>query len=102
MHNIGLTTDHSDELPLTQEEIADALGLTPVHVNRVLQRMRREGLISLTGGALTIHVTAGWKRRRGSTPITCISRRGRSAELRQRRHPRARTSTTFTRRASRS
>src|SRR5438309_241907 len=55
MRNIGLTTDHSYELPLTQEEIADALGLTPVHVNRVLQRMRKEGLISLTGGALTIH-----------------------------------------------
>ncbi|MBV9930185.1 MAG: Crp/Fnr family transcriptional regulator [Alphaproteobacteria bacterium] len=55
MRNVGLTIDHSYALPLTQEEIADALGLTPVHVNRVLQRMRREGLISLAGGALTIH-----------------------------------------------
>jgi CRP-like cAMP-binding protein len=55
MRNVGLTTDHSYALPLTQEEIADALGLTPVHVNRVLQRMRREGLISFAGGALTIH-----------------------------------------------
>lgn len=55
MRNVGLTTDHSYDLPLTQEEIADALGLTPVHVNRVLQRMRRDGLISLAGGALTIH-----------------------------------------------
>lgn len=55
MRNVGLTTDHSYELPLTQEEIADALGLTPVHVNRVLQRMRSEELISLKGGQLTIH-----------------------------------------------
>ena len=53
MKVVGLTTDHSYELPLTQEELADALGLTPVHVNRVLQRMRADGLISLKGGALT-------------------------------------------------
>jgi CRP-like cAMP-binding protein len=55
MKVVGLTTDHSYELPLTQEEIGDALGLTPVHVNRILQRMRADGLISLERGALTIH-----------------------------------------------
>jgi CRP-like cAMP-binding protein len=55
MGNVGLTTGQSFELPLTQEEIADALGLTPVHVNRTLQRMRTEGLISLKRSALTIH-----------------------------------------------
>ncbi len=43
----GLSEDHAIRLPLTQLEIADALGLTPVHVNRVLQRFRREGLITL-------------------------------------------------------
>ncbi|MEA3003255.1 MAG: hypothetical protein QOH81_2043 [Sphingomonadales bacterium] len=55
MKNVGLTRDHSYELPLTQEEVGDALGLTPVHVNRVLQRMRSEGLIRFARGALTIH-----------------------------------------------
>jgi CRP-like cAMP-binding protein len=55
LRSVGLTSDHCYELPLTQEEIGDALGLTPVHVNRVLQRMRGEGLISLDRGALTIH-----------------------------------------------
>ncbi|MEO7177874.1 MAG: Crp/Fnr family transcriptional regulator [Allosphingosinicella sp.] len=55
MRNIGLTHDHCFELPLTQEDLGDALGLTPVHVNRVLQRMRAEELISLKGGMLTIH-----------------------------------------------
>lgn len=55
MRNVGLVTDHSFELPLTQEEIGDALGLTPVHVNRVLQRMRSEGLITLKKGSVTIH-----------------------------------------------
>jgi len=54
MRNIGLTDDHCFELPLTQEELGDALGLTPVHVNRVLQRMRTDELISFKGGLLTI------------------------------------------------
>ncbi|HEX8626281.1 MAG TPA: Crp/Fnr family transcriptional regulator [Allosphingosinicella sp.] len=54
MKNIGLTDGHCFELPLTQEELADALGLTPVHVNRVLQRMRSEELISFKSGLLTI------------------------------------------------
>jgi CRP-like cAMP-binding protein len=38
-------SDHSYELPMTQEQIADAVGLTPVHVNRVLQELGRMGLI---------------------------------------------------------
>jgi CRP-like cAMP-binding protein len=54
MKNIGLADDHCFELPLTQEELGDALGLTPVHVNRVLQRMRADGLISFKSGLLTI------------------------------------------------
>ena len=33
------------ELPMTQEQLADATGLTPVHVNRVLQALTHEGLI---------------------------------------------------------
>ena len=55
LRTIGLTRDHRFELPLTQEELGDALGLSPVHVNRVLQRMRGEELISLAKGMLTIH-----------------------------------------------
>ena len=34
------------ELPMTQEQLADATGLTPVHVNRVLKTLQAEGLIS--------------------------------------------------------
>ena len=40
--------------PFTQEELGDALGLSSVHVNRVLHQMREEGLISLQGRTLTI------------------------------------------------
>ena len=34
------------ELPMTQEQLADATGLTPVHVNRVLKALEAEGLIT--------------------------------------------------------
>lgn len=42
----GLTTDHGFELPMTQEQLADATGLTSVHVNRVLKGLKADGLIS--------------------------------------------------------
>jgi CRP-like cAMP-binding protein len=42
------------DFPLTQEQIADATGLTAVHTNRVLQALRKEGLISLAANRLTI------------------------------------------------
>lgn len=41
----GLTTDHGFELPMTQEQLADATGLTSVHVNRVLKSLENDGLI---------------------------------------------------------
>ena len=43
----GMGEDHAMRLPMTQTEIADMLGLTPVHVNRVLQDFRKERLIAL-------------------------------------------------------
>jgi CRP-like cAMP-binding protein len=42
----GLTSDQHFELPMTQEQLADATGLTPVHVNRVLKGLEADGLIS--------------------------------------------------------
>jgi len=42
----GLTADGDFELPMTQEQLADATGLTPVHVNRVLKSLESEGLIT--------------------------------------------------------
>jgi CRP-like cAMP-binding protein len=41
-------------LPLTQSEFADALGITNVHVNRVLQTLRSDGLIRTHGKQLQI------------------------------------------------
>ena len=41
--------------PLTQEQLADAAGLTPVHVNRTLQRLRETGAISVGTSLVQIH-----------------------------------------------
>ena len=41
----GLARRGSFELPMTQEQLADATGLTPAHVNRILKVLEREGLI---------------------------------------------------------
>ncbi len=41
----GIADASGYEMPLTQEQLADALGLTPVHVNRVLKGLQRDGLI---------------------------------------------------------
>lgn len=50
----GLTTQGSCHLPITQADIADAVALSPVHVNRTLMELRRSGLISLRQQRLTI------------------------------------------------
>ena len=42
------------DMPLTQEQIGDALGLTAVHVNRTIRQLRSEGLIEVGGRAVTI------------------------------------------------
>jgi CRP-like cAMP-binding protein len=41
----GLGEGNQYELPMTQEQLADATGLTPVHVNRTLKALEQEGLI---------------------------------------------------------
>jgi CRP-like cAMP-binding protein len=50
----GLADGDSFPLPLTQEVIADALALSVVHVNRVLQRLRAERRIAVRGGRATL------------------------------------------------
>jgi CRP-like cAMP-binding protein len=45
---LGLGKRLSYELPMTQEQLADATGLTPVHVNRTLKELEARGLITRT------------------------------------------------------
>ena len=54
LRTVGMTNGDSCDFPLTQVDVADASGLTAVHVNRTLQELRREGLIELKGRTLTI------------------------------------------------
>lgn len=51
---IGLAKDQRCDFPLTQIDLADATGLTPVHVNRTLQELRRKQLVELAGRKLFI------------------------------------------------
>jgi CRP-like cAMP-binding protein len=44
---VGLVANDEFHFPVTQSELADALGLTPVHVNRVLQSFRAEGVLDV-------------------------------------------------------
>lgn len=52
---VGLVDGLSYEMPVTQADLGDLLGLSMVHVNRSLQELRRTGLMSLRGRRLTIH-----------------------------------------------
>ena len=54
LRSIGLVHDDRFDFPLTQEQLADATGLTAVHTNRTLQSLRKDGLIQLTGRSLTV------------------------------------------------
>jgi CRP-like cAMP-binding protein len=51
---VGKTENDALDFPITQTDLADATGLTPSHVNRVLQRFRDDGLIDLRQRTLTI------------------------------------------------
>lgn len=51
---VGLTDDCSFKLPLTQAELGDTLGLSTVHVNRIIQELRAKGLITWRGEAVVI------------------------------------------------
>src|SRR3954452_59867 len=51
---VGLTNGDACDMPFTQAELADATGLSTVHVNRTLQELRGEELISLRSGSLTV------------------------------------------------
>ncbi|MBP0493862.1 Crp/Fnr family transcriptional regulator [Pararoseomonas indoligenes] len=62
MRMVGVIDDESFEFPITQADLADATGLTPVHVNRMLQRLREEGLIAVQGKTWTVLNPAGLRK----------------------------------------
>jgi CRP-like cAMP-binding protein len=52
---VGLAEDGDFALPITQLDLGDATGLTSVHVNRTLKRLRDDRLVTFRGGQVTIH-----------------------------------------------
>src|SRR3954447_16208430 len=50
----GLANGGGFRMPMTQQEIADHLGLTLVHVNRVLRRLREAGIVTVQQGFVTV------------------------------------------------
>ena len=78
----GLVDNGICSLPLTQEYVADALGLTSVHTNRTLQALRETGAVEWRSGQLVVH---DWPRLREIARFDPKYLHLRSAEVAQRR-----------------
>lgn len=53
---VGLVdSDNAYDLPMTQSDLGEALGLSMVHVNRTVQLLRRDGIITLDRRRVTLH-----------------------------------------------
>jgi CRP-like cAMP-binding protein len=59
MAMVGLIEEFRYALPLSQQLLAEATGLTVVHVNRTLKRLKAEGLVTVKPRAVAIH---DWQR----------------------------------------
>lgn len=51
---LGLVSDGGFQFPLSQQQLADALGLSLVHTSKTWSRLRRAGLFAMAGGRLTL------------------------------------------------
>lgn len=54
LRDVGLVADDGFSMPLTQETLADTLGVSHVHINRTLQTLRRDELVSVKGPAVVL------------------------------------------------
>jgi CRP-like cAMP-binding protein len=52
---VGMSSKDGFDCPLTQYHLADTLGLSAVHVNRVLRQLRERGLVTFRDGRVTFH-----------------------------------------------
>lgn len=87
MENVALVTRQAMHLPLTQIDLAEALGLTPVHVNRMLKRLRSDGLVSLKSQELVIHDIDRLKASAGFNPGYLHGQKARPTVLDGASHP---------------
>ncbi|RYD55604.1 MAG: Crp/Fnr family transcriptional regulator [Sphingomonadales bacterium] len=59
---VGLARSDGYALSITQAELSECLGLTPVHVNRVLRELREQGMVEFRGSEVTLNDLDGLKR----------------------------------------
>jgi len=65
---VGLTRDHTFDLPLTQAEMGDTVALSAVHVNRTLMELRRLKLVTFQNRQASIHDCAALRAVAGFDP----------------------------------
>jgi CRP-like cAMP-binding protein len=66
---IGRAENKSFHLPLTQVQLGEATGMTSVHVNRIIQQLRRDDLLEFAHGTITIKDEARLRDLAGFDPI---------------------------------
>nr|WP_249803048.1 Crp/Fnr family transcriptional regulator [Bradyrhizobium sp. 21] len=54
LNAVGLVAEDEFRFPITQSQLAEALGLSAVHVNRVLQAFRTEGILDVRKNTVTL------------------------------------------------
>ena len=62
---VGLATEAEFKCPLSQFVLADALGLSPIHINRVLRKLREQDLLTVRKGTVRIHDLGGLRKLAG-------------------------------------
>ena len=50
----GRATGDTFDMPLTQEQISEALGITPVHANRIIRQLRDDGIVDINRGRVAV------------------------------------------------
>lgn len=65
---VGLVDGGRYDLPMTQADLSECLGLTAVHVNRTLREIREQGVADFRSGQVIIHDLAALKRLAGFDP----------------------------------
>jgi CRP-like cAMP-binding protein len=62
LHLAGLASENSYACPLNQYLLADAVGLTAIHVNRILRQLREQNLLTFRAGQVVFHDINGLRR----------------------------------------
>ena len=65
---VGLASSQRFPLPMTQDVLSATIGVSPVHMNRILQQLRRDGLIGLKGSTVTLLRPEALSNLAGSAP----------------------------------